>query len=258
MQKSLIKAVVGIVFNEQEQVLLSTRAQGRSYEGYWEFPGGKVEAGESERIALSRELSEELNIEIKQATPWLKKIVTSSIEILELSFWRIMSTEWSGQIRANEEQQWEWTDLDKLEQKKLLPTNLGLVRELRLPAVLFLNGNFFTDEREIFRIYSIKEASRKEQAQYAFYQEILELNHFPKAKWLAVIVENQREARESLDANALIWNLTTESSFRELVSWLRKGQFLPTFALHASPQEAHMLTTLGIHGFIKEITRALG
>jgi len=66
-----IHVVAGILFNERGEFLLSSRPEGKPYAGYWEFAGGKVEAGETEFAALQREFMEELGIEITHATPWL-------------------------------------------------------------------------------------------------------------------------------------------------------------------------------------------
>ena len=68
-----INVVAGIVLNQEGDYLLSSRPVGKPYAGYWEFAGGKVEAGESDLAALKREFEEELGIEIHHATPWLNR-----------------------------------------------------------------------------------------------------------------------------------------------------------------------------------------
>ena len=65
-----VDVAVGILMRPNGDVLLAQRPEGKPYEGYWEFPGGKVEAGEEISAALKREFLEELGITIISARPW--------------------------------------------------------------------------------------------------------------------------------------------------------------------------------------------
>ncbi|MCI4052472.1 NUDIX domain-containing protein, partial [Klebsiella pneumoniae] len=69
--RPLIRVVAGILLDSDGNYLLSSRPEGKPYAGYWEFAGGKVEAGETDFQALQREFEEELGIRILAATPWL-------------------------------------------------------------------------------------------------------------------------------------------------------------------------------------------
>lgn len=73
-ERRLIEVVAGILYRDQNTFLLSSRPEGKPYAGYWEFAGGKVEAGETLFAALQREFKEELSIQIHAATPWLTRI----------------------------------------------------------------------------------------------------------------------------------------------------------------------------------------
>ena len=68
-----ISVVAGVLENSEGAFLLSSRPEGKPYAGYWEFAGGKVEAGETAFAALQREFAEELGVEILRATPWLRR-----------------------------------------------------------------------------------------------------------------------------------------------------------------------------------------
>ena len=61
----MVKVSMGIVLNDQNKILIARRPLDKSFGGLWEFPGGKIEEGESPEEALQRELKEELNIEVK-------------------------------------------------------------------------------------------------------------------------------------------------------------------------------------------------
>ena len=78
------------------EFLLARRPEGKVYAGYWEFPGGKVEAGETVREALVRELREELGISVTACSPWLTRVFTYPHATVRLNFWRV--TAWDGEI----------------------------------------------------------------------------------------------------------------------------------------------------------------
>jgi 8-oxo-dGTP diphosphatase len=67
----IVRVAVAVLQRPDGRVLLAQRLPGTPYPGYWEFPGGKLEAGESAPAALARELDEELGIEIERTAPWL-------------------------------------------------------------------------------------------------------------------------------------------------------------------------------------------
>lgn len=66
----MIEVAAAIIENDQGQILIARRRQGKSQGGLWEFPGGKLEAGESPEACLVRELREEMNIEIVPYAPY--------------------------------------------------------------------------------------------------------------------------------------------------------------------------------------------
>ena len=91
-----VEVAVGVLIREDGAFLLTSRPPGKVYEGYWEFPGGKVEPGETVREALVRELQEELGITATAATPWLTRQFTYPHATVRLNFWRV--TAWEGEI----------------------------------------------------------------------------------------------------------------------------------------------------------------
>lgn len=131
--KPYIKVVVGVILNEQTgEILLGQRPKGKPWEDWWEFPGGKIEDGESQKQALVRELKEELGIDVHACTPWVTFTYEYPKTIVNLAFWRV--TGWEGTPRSLEEQQLAWTtpaDAGKL--GELLPASLPPLRWLALP-----------------------------------------------------------------------------------------------------------------------------
>ena len=108
MTQKLVHVVAAVILNEQGEFLLSSRPEGKPYAGYWEFAGGKVEAGETELEALQRELHEELGIHIHAATPWLTKIHHYEHASVLLRFFRVLPSEWQGEVVCREAQQYSW------------------------------------------------------------------------------------------------------------------------------------------------------
>src|SRR5258705_13279048 len=74
--EKVIEVAAAVIQRPDGSFLLAQRPQGKVYAGYWEFPGGKVEAGEEASRALSRELHEELGIDVERAWPWIPRVFT--------------------------------------------------------------------------------------------------------------------------------------------------------------------------------------
>jgi 8-oxo-dGTP diphosphatase len=89
--------------------LLTSRPEGKVYAGYWEFPGGKLEAGETVEQALRRELHEELGILIGSALPWKTELVDYPHARVRLHFCKVF--DWQGRFEMREAQQMAWQQL---------------------------------------------------------------------------------------------------------------------------------------------------
>ena len=85
---NVVRVAAAVIVRGDGDVLLAQRPPGRAYAGYWEFPGGKLEAGESPAHALSRELHEELGITVRGASPWLVQEFVYPHAHVELHFFR--------------------------------------------------------------------------------------------------------------------------------------------------------------------------
>lgn len=104
-----IAVAVGLMLRADGAFLMASRPQGKPYAGYWEFPGGKVEAGESLLAALAREFAEELGVTVRNAHYWRSLRMDYPHALVDLQFCRI--TAWQGEPRGLEGQEVAWQTL---------------------------------------------------------------------------------------------------------------------------------------------------
>jgi 8-oxo-dGTP diphosphatase len=113
------------------EFLLGQRSPGTFYPGFWEFPGGKVEAGETPHDALVRELREELGIEVVRADPWLRRQHVYEHAHVRLNFFRVR--EWHGELHDHVHSALAWQRADGLTVSPMLPANAPVLAALALP-----------------------------------------------------------------------------------------------------------------------------
>jgi 8-oxo-dGTP diphosphatase len=104
-----VEVAVGVLVRPDGRFLLTSRPPGKVYAGYWEFPGGKVEPGESVEAALRRELREEIGIEIGPVHPWRVERVDYPHALVRLNFCKVY--DWSGELQMHEGQNCAWETL---------------------------------------------------------------------------------------------------------------------------------------------------
>jgi 8-oxo-dGTP diphosphatase len=108
-ERAVVDVAVGVLMQADGQFLLTSRPEGKVYAGYWEFPGGKLEAGESVEQALRRELQEELGITIGAAQVWKTQMVDYPHALVRLHFCKVW--EWQGELQMREAQLHAWQTL---------------------------------------------------------------------------------------------------------------------------------------------------
>lgn len=107
--RPVTEVAVGVLIDPDGRFLLTTRPPGKAYAGYWEFPGGKVEAGETVAQALRRELHEELGICIGTVHRWREQLMDYPHALVRLHFCRVF--DWRGTLHMREGQLFSWQTL---------------------------------------------------------------------------------------------------------------------------------------------------
>jgi 8-oxo-dGTP diphosphatase len=144
LKPNITHAAVGVIQCQDGWVLLAERPLGKPWAGYWEFPGGKIEEGETPEHALKRELQEELGIAVTSFYPWLTRTfnyaakydangqLESSAKTVKLHFFTI--TKWDGKPSGLENQILVWQRPEKVEVSPILPANAPIFAALSLPS----------------------------------------------------------------------------------------------------------------------------
>ena len=132
--RSVTEVAVGVLIQPDAQgrqgqgrFLLTSRPEGKVYAGYWEFPGGKFEPGETVEHALRRELQEELGITIGAVHPWQQEVFDYPHARVRLHFCKVY--DWTGAFEMREAQQMAWGELP-VRQAPVLPGTLPVLRWL--------------------------------------------------------------------------------------------------------------------------------
>lgn len=143
--RGVVDVAVGVLIRPDGAFLLASRPDGKAYAHYWEFPGGKVEAGESIAGALRRELHEELGIDIGEAYPWVVREFEYPHAHVRLHFCRVF--DWSGELHGREAQAFQFCTPGELP-TPLLPATVPVVRWLLLPSTYALTNASETGESD--------------------------------------------------------------------------------------------------------------
>ena len=122
-----VDVAVGVLIAPDGRFLLTSRPEGKVYAGYWEFPGGKLEAGESVQEALRRELHEELGITIGAAHPWHTELFDYPHARVRLHFCKVY--DWQGEFEMREGQRMAWDALP-VRARPVLPGTVPVLRWL--------------------------------------------------------------------------------------------------------------------------------
>jgi len=123
-ERTPVDVAVGVLVAPDGKFLLTSRPTGKVYAGYWEFPGGKLEAGETVEQALRRELHEELGITIGAVHPWKIEMMDYPHALVRLHFCKVF--EWTGEFEMREQQSMAWENLP-VQSQPVLPGTIPVL-----------------------------------------------------------------------------------------------------------------------------------
>ena len=124
-ERTPVDVAVGVLVDAEGRFLLTSRPEGKVYSGYWEFPGGKLESGETVEQALRRELIEEIGVTIGAVHPWKVELIDYPHALVRLHFCKVF--DWSGDFEMRERQRMAWQTLP-VAVKPVLPGTLPVLQ----------------------------------------------------------------------------------------------------------------------------------
>ena len=130
MTKPRLRVVAAALFDAQRRVLLAERPVGKHMAGWWEFPGGKVAAGETDAQALVRELREELGVDTRAEAEVMTLTHDYPDRVVDIVLWRATIT--GGELQGLDGQQLKWVDTYALGGEKLLEADRPFIPALQL------------------------------------------------------------------------------------------------------------------------------
>ena len=206
---AFVEVAAGVILGPDGQFLLAQRPAGKAYAGYWEFPGGKIEPGETVAQALARELHEELGLDVHTSHPWLVREYHYPHASVRLHFRRV--TGWTGEPRGREGQVFAWQLPDRLTVTPMLPANGPILRSLVLPAEYALTNlaelgeaNFFAAlDRALargVRLVQVREPSLSGDALARFARVVVDRVHVTGGR---VLLNGSPEAARAAGADGV-------------------------------------------------------
>jgi 8-oxo-dGTP diphosphatase len=129
---AVLEVVAGALYDADGRVLITQRPPGKALAGRWEFPGGKLHAGEEPYAGLVRELREELGVEVHAADRLMRYAVEHPGRIVWLDMWTV--TDWSGTVTGLDGQAWKWVEPAALQAADILEADRPIVAALAARA----------------------------------------------------------------------------------------------------------------------------
>jgi len=143
-----INVSVAVLFNSNNQVLLAQRPPPKIWQGWWEFPGGKIEKNETSVDALYREIYEEIGVKIIQFENWVTRSYTFGGNHITLHFFKVFK--WEGKVTPKENQKLVWTYLQKPKVSPILPANLFIQKAFDIPKYYAITNLSETSKKVFF------------------------------------------------------------------------------------------------------------
>ena len=208
---AITRVAAAVVSRADGCVLLAQRPAGKPCEGYWEFPGGKLEPGETPRHALDRELVEELGLVVRRASPWIVQEFVYPHAHVELHFFRVFA--FDGEPHGHDGQAFRWQRPGAFDVAPLLPANTRVLAALALPAVMGITcGEDLGEEAFLARagraferglaMVQIREKAWPRERRDAFAARLVTLARAHRA---SVVINGSEDDARRLRADGVHW-----------------------------------------------------
>lgn len=237
-KNKLVEVAAAVLQKPDGSFLLAQRPTDKIWAGYWEFPGGKVEPGETPYHALVRELSEELGITVETAYPWVTRVFAYPHATVRLNFFRV--TAWSGELHPHEGQEFAWQqplslalsrerERRQLSVSPMLPANAPILRALSLPSLYAISNVAELGEQEFMlrleaalhkglRLVQLREKHLARMALRELGLRVVALAHAHGAR---VLLSGDAVLAQEIGADGVHLTATQLANFRErpAVEW---------------------------------------
>jgi len=130
MMKPTIFVSAALILDDQNRIIISRRPEGSHLAGYWEFPGGTIESGETPEQALVREIQEELALDIRVDQLYMQDVFEYEHKIVDISFYMCSQIDPNEKPQVIEVAEWKRVGLIELEQLKFPPADKALIHQL--------------------------------------------------------------------------------------------------------------------------------
>ena len=217
---NLVEVAAAVLQKPDGSFLLAQRPADKIWAGYWEFPGGKVDPGETPLHALHRELHEELGIEVETAYPWVTRVFTYPHATVRLHFFRV--TAWRGELHPHEGQEFAWQcfpalpheDRGRISVSPVLPANAPILRALQLPSLYAISNAAELGSEEFLqrlrhalcdglRLIQVREKNLSRTALRELSLRVMELAH---AQGAQVLINGDVELAQEIGADGVHLN----------------------------------------------------
>jgi 8-oxo-dGTP diphosphatase len=267
----MVEVAAAVLERADGSFLLSRRPDGKVYAGYWEFPGGKIEPGESAGEALARELHEELGVHAKHIYPWVTREYVYPHAAVRLNFMRVI--DWHGVPHPREGQELAWQVPGQPTVAPMLPANAPILKALELPPLYAITQASAVGVPACLqlldaalarglRLVQVREKQMAEKELIGFTREVVGRVHARGGKVLVNAEETVAKrcgadgihltARRLMDASArpdVQWCAASFHNFEELGKAVRIGADCVVLGpVHATPSHPGM-QALGWTGF---------
>lgn len=209
MADKIVEVAAAVLQRPDGSFLLAQRPADKICQGFWEFPGGKIESGETPPQALRRELDEELGITALQIYPWLTRVFSYPHATVRLHFLRVLR--WRGEPQSREAQAFVWQKPGEPSVSPMLPANTFVLKALELPAQYAItNASESGEQRSLeqleaalsrgLRLVQVREKQLERHALTRFAGEVVARCHDQGAK---VIINADAELAVEVSADGV-------------------------------------------------------